>query len=232
MSIYMPEERQRELIKPGAHLAVCCSVIDLGTQQTEYGSKRQVYIGFELPDELRSDGKIFNIGKFYTLSSDERATLRRDIEGWLGRPLTRVELGSLDISSHLGLPATLVIQHKTSKAGRVGAVIASITRPPKSAPPRMGLTTPGLTLSLNTRPFDQFTFQQLPSWLQQKITASPEYAAAVGAHATAPIYMADRLHQSLGAPGVLAAMTAMAAAAAPAAVSVVDDLGLDDEIPL
>jgi hypothetical protein len=128
MSLYMPEEKLRELPPPGAHMAICAYVVDLGTQETNFGSKRQVYIGWELPDERMSDGKPFMVGRRYTFSSNAKAALRADIESWLGRPLSAADFGQLDLSTLLGMTCTLGIQHQISN-DRTYANIASVLRP-------------------------------------------------------------------------------------------------------
>ena len=153
MPIYMPEERPRELPPPGAHTAVCFRVVDLGTQQTPYGTKRQIYIGWELPDERMGNGQPFTIGRYYTYSSDERATLRADIQGWLGRPLSNGDFGKFDLTSLLGATCLIGISHET-KNDRTRAAIASVMRPNKGTPTRLPLINNAIMLSLNDRPFD------------------------------------------------------------------------------
>src|SRR5215469_18163395 len=138
MTIVLPDLKQRELVPAGTHLGICTTIADLGTQAGPYGSKRQLYIAWELPDELRSDGKPFVIGKFYTLSSDPKATLRQDIESWEGRPLTQADFGKFDISTRVGSTCMLGIAHKTNdNGGAPRAVVASVLRAPKGTPARM-----------------------------------------------------------------------------------------------
>ena len=38
-----------EPVPIGTHIARCVTVVDLGVQQTPWGSKEQVYLGFEVP---------------------------------------------------------------------------------------------------------------------------------------------------------------------------------------
>jgi hypothetical protein len=229
MPIFMPEERVRELIPPGAHLGICCSVVDLGTQQTQYGAKKQLNISFELPDERRSDGRPHVVGKTYNMSSDERGKLRIDVEGWLGRPLNRGEFGKLDLGERLGSTAQLAIAHRTSNVGRTSAAIVSVMRPPTGTPARLGLSKPGVLFSLNQRPLDMFAYDQLPQWLKELVAKSPEFAAAINAQAGSPLRTTDHLHERLATAPTPSPVTPFPAAAA-APVPEEDDL--DDFIPL
>jgi len=187
----MPEERPRDLPPTGAHTAVCFRVIDLGTQQTPFGTKRQVYISWELPDERMGNGQPHTAGRYYTYSSDERATLRGDIEGWLGRPLTNSDFGKFDLTTLLGMTCLLGIKHET-KNDKTRAAIASVMKPAKGVQPRLPLINPGIALSLNDRPFDFLSFEQLPSWLRETIAKSPEYSAATGQGAQALVTTSTR----------------------------------------
>jgi hypothetical protein len=76
MRITIPKEREREIAPAGSHDATCYCCVDLGTQNTPYGAKRQLYLAWELPDEVNSQGKPFLIGKFYNLTGDARAVVR------------------------------------------------------------------------------------------------------------------------------------------------------------
>jgi hypothetical protein len=88
-TINLPEEKPRELPPAGSHTGVCYLIAEMGTQKTTFSSKPLLMVGWELPDEHRvSDGRPHTISRRYTLSSDKKASLRQDIEGWLGRPLT------------------------------------------------------------------------------------------------------------------------------------------------
>ena len=67
MPIVMPEERQFELPPAGTHLATCLRVVDVGTQNGQYGLRRQIIIGWELPDELTERGDPFTLARRYKL---------------------------------------------------------------------------------------------------------------------------------------------------------------------
>jgi hypothetical protein len=81
--------------------AVCYCVVDLGTQRTPYSVKRQLYVAWELPQELNLKGKPFLVGKFYNFTGDSRGPLRQDLESWFGRVLDQAELEKLDLINEL-----------------------------------------------------------------------------------------------------------------------------------
>ncbi|WP_210238339.1 hypothetical protein, partial [Mesorhizobium sp. M2E.F.Ca.ET.209.01.1.1] len=95
-------------------------VIDLGTQTNEYQGEvstvRQIRLAWELTgdDRLGSGASFqmknkepFLVTEIVTLSLNERANLRRLLEGWRGRPFTEDELKGFDIVNLLGKPCLL-----------------------------------------------------------------------------------------------------------------------------
>ena len=67
----------------GSHQAVCVDVIDKGILEVTYAGKtkkqHKVSLAWQI-EELRDDGKRFLVYKRYTLSLNEKATLRHDLE--------------------------------------------------------------------------------------------------------------------------------------------------------
>src|SRR5689334_21178594 len=77
----------------GTHQAVCVDVIDKGMQPNKFKDgalQHKIDIAWQI-DEAREDGKRFVVYKRYTLSLNEKANLRKDLETWRGRPFTRDE---------------------------------------------------------------------------------------------------------------------------------------------
>jgi len=107
----------------GMHQAVCAFVHDIGTQVGEYMGVRkvrqQVIVTWELADKMKTgeyEGKPFNMSKFYTLSVSEKANLRKDLEGWRGKPFTEDELKGFDLKKLIGANCFLnLIESKTGK---------------------------------------------------------------------------------------------------------------------
>src|SRR5664280_2358069 len=122
------EGSERIIIPAGTHVARCYGVIDLGTQYSEkFGnSSRKIQIQWELPNELMDDGRPLAISKRYTLSVNEKANLRKDLESWLGRGITmEEEKNGFALGSMLGAPCLLSIIHADS-SGKVYANIAAV----------------------------------------------------------------------------------------------------------
>ncbi|OWQ95764.1 hypothetical protein CDQ92_13360 [Sphingopyxis bauzanensis] len=161
----------------GTHFAVCDMVVDLGKQRTSYQGeesvKHQIYLRWQIPAERvewkdgdgnQKEGPAV-IGKTYTLSLGEKANLRKDLQAWRGKSFTEEELRGFDVAKLLGVPATLTVTH-TEKNGRTYTNVASLGGIPK------GMDKPsaenGVTLYDND---NAGTFENLPKWLREKITA-------------------------------------------------------------
>jgi hypothetical protein len=219
MSIYMPEERQYELAPAGTHVATCRLVVDIGTQEGQYGKKRQLVFGWELPDELtEEDNEPFRIYRRYTYTSDRRSALRTDIESWLGRVLTADDFGRLDLTEMLGRTCMIGIKHETRQDGRAVSSIASIMAPPRGTPARRPVIGEAISFSLEDRPLRLPEFEPRERWISELIQKSPEHARATGAKPAAGS-PAERLRAHLATP------------AEKPAPKPEPDSDLDDEIP-
>lgn len=103
----------------GMHIARCVRLIDCGTHLDEkWGKKKRIgWLFFELPNALmkpNKDGKElpFMVGKRYTLSHNEKALLRQDLESWYGKNFNTVDLdnaGGFDLDKVVGRPAMVNI---------------------------------------------------------------------------------------------------------------------------
>lgn len=103
----------------GMHVARCVRLIDCGTHLDEkWGKKKRVgWVFFELPNALMKPNKEgkelpFMVGKRYTLSHNEKALLRQDLESWYGKTFNTVDLdnaGGFDLDKLVGRPAMLNI---------------------------------------------------------------------------------------------------------------------------
>lgn len=162
----------------GTHVARCVKIIDIGTQKGEYQGKatikRQCIIGWELPNELMSEGdyagKPFVVSKFYTASLGEKANLRKDLANWRGRDFTEAELAGFEAKNILGKPCMLSLTTNDKGKTRVTGVMAlpkGMDVPEQSAP----------TVYFSLDEFDQKAFDSLSDGYKKFITASPEYRA-------------------------------------------------------
>lgn len=167
----------------GNHLAVCFEVIDLGTQkvvfQDETKQQRKVWIGWETPGELNESGQPYTIGKRYTFSSHERASLRKDLESWRGQAFSDERIHEFNIKDVIGHACFLSVVH-TANGDRTYANIASIAALPKgTATPQMHNSP--VYVSLDPDEFDPQAYEGLSDWMKGKILESPEGQSIVGA---------------------------------------------------
>lgn len=110
----------------GVHQAVAVDVIDKGLQPNQFKpgtTQHKIDIAWQL-DEKRDDGKRFLVYKRYTVSLNEKATLRKDLESWRGRAFTREEEMGFDVEAILGANCLVNIQHNTKDSRTYANVVA------------------------------------------------------------------------------------------------------------
>jgi len=172
----------------GNHVARCVSIIDLGTQESEYlgevSWKHQVFLMFELPLKMktfkRDDEEVtepFTVSGFYTLSLHEKANLCLLLEGWRGRSFTDEEKRAFDISVLAGKECLVNVVRYKKKNGNDGAKIASISQLPDgmTCPPQVH---PTVIFSLSD--FDRAVFDNLSDGLKRIVMKSDEYRVISG----------------------------------------------------
>jgi len=109
----------------GVQQAVACDVVDLGIMDGPYGEKWKVDIRWQTADQM-SDGKPYLVNKRYTLSLNEKATLRHDLEAWRGRAFTEAEIEGFDLEKLIGVNCLLNVVHKAGSKGGTFANVVSI----------------------------------------------------------------------------------------------------------
>lgn len=187
----------------GVFPAICYRLIDLGTQQTQYQGQtkhqRKVMLSWEITDtdERMEDGKPWTISQRYTWSMSEKATLRKTLESWRGKPFEEADFGEggFDARNLVGAPCMLSIIH-ADKEGKTYANISSVTKLPKGLAAGE-LVNPKVYFSLES--FDREMFASFSEGMQNIIKASPEYQALNNAPATDNGYHAP--HFEGGDPG-------------------------------
>lgn len=162
-------------VPEGVHTAVCNMVVDCGIQPGgKYQPRHQVYIRWEIPSErvewTDRDGGAhegpMNIGRFYTASLSEKATLRRDLENWRGRPFTREELAGFDLFKILGTACQLMVSHSQS-GGETYANVTGVMGFPK------GQAKPIAENRLvKYSPEEPGQYDELPAWLREKVQSA------------------------------------------------------------
>jgi hypothetical protein len=103
----------------GVHQAVCVDVIDKGMQPNQFKNgalQHKIDIAWQI-NETRDDGKRFVVYKRYTLSLNEKASLRHDLESWRGKKFTRDEEMGFDVETVIGANGLINVQHKQSQDG-------------------------------------------------------------------------------------------------------------------
>lgn len=135
----------------GIHKSTCCDVVDLGTQETEFGTKQQCELYFEL--DKASAGLVELTGNQFTVRTqrfnlpepgqqlNEKSSLHKFLSAWRGKTLTpgdNIELGKL-----VGVHAHLVLATKTSQKGTEYTAITTASPKNKNEvfPPLSGAYT-------------------------------------------------------------------------------------------
>jgi len=222
----------RTPIAQGAYPARCYSIIDLGTrEEVILGNKKVVHkvrITFELPTETRvfSEDKGEQpcvISKEFSLSLNEKSTLRAFLKSWRGKDFTEEEAQAFDISRLIGVPCLLNIIHVAGKQNpsRMYDEIGSIMPLPK------GMTCPDQvnpSFEFSIAEWDNDKFASMPTFLREKVASSNEYAALVAV---------GKVVAAAPAPAAPAPAPAPKPAPAPAkqAASPIDLSGDADELP-
>lgn len=164
----------------GNHVARCIGCIDLGTQDSpNYPASWKIMLNFEIPGERieikKESGETepapLTISREYTLSLNEKATLRHHLESWRGRVFTAEEGNGFKVETVVGHPCMLSVIHKKSAKGKTYAVISGIAGLPK------GVECPPIwhqPVIYEIDHGDNDIFKALPNWIKAKILASGE----------------------------------------------------------
>ena len=160
MPLYAPTNGgfDRQLPEAGMHPARCVVVLDLGTHtdkkylndKGKHPRRHLIQIQWEIPGSLMTyegQERPMMATKRYTLSSNEKATLRKDLESWYAKKFDNkeIEARGIDVEKLLGRPATLNIGH--SEDGKYANV--SSVNPPMKGVPISGQVNPSRFFSLD-----------------------------------------------------------------------------------
>ena len=175
-------------VPAGLHLARCYRIIDLGTQRSEYEGvekhQRKIMLGWELHgkddegNELVTDrGDPLAIFKNYTLSWNDKANLRIDLQNWRNKPFTSAEMQRFDIQSILGAWCMLTVIQRPGKTGKNYANVKAVAPVPsviKSAglPPAVNMNQVFRLAEPDYELYDTFG-----KGLKAMIESSPEWQA-------------------------------------------------------
>jgi hypothetical protein len=160
-------------VPEGSHLAVCDMFVDLGLQDTNFGTKHKIYLRWQIPslrmtwtkDDVEHEGPMA-IGSKFTLSLHEKATLRQILQSWRGKAFTPEELKKFDVTTILGKPCLITVTHSPKDGGGVYANVGAVAKLPAGIP---APTLEGEPLIYDADNLD--TFDKLRPWLQDLITS-------------------------------------------------------------
>lgn len=187
MGITAKEGKKRELTPAGTHFARCYKMIHYGHVPDSYMGEmkivNKVKIDFELPNEMRvfdeaQGPQPMSISKEYTVSLNEGANLRKDLESWRGKAFTQDELQGFDITDIISAACLVTVIHKTSAKGNQYAQIASIS------PVMKGTEAPAAINSTFVwdyeEHFDLNILENMHEYFQNIIKSSQEYKEKIG----------------------------------------------------
>ena len=123
--IVKDEPQDYPLCPDGLHSAVLVDAVDLGQQESKFGTKHKLSLVFEtqLQDE---EGKPFILVKRYTWSLHEKSNLRKDLERFRGLKFTLEELTEgVDLEAYIGMSCQILVVHNETE-DRVFANIESV----------------------------------------------------------------------------------------------------------
>ncbi len=162
-------------VPAGTYLAVCYSIIDLGTQpDSGYGEKQKLIVIFELPTERATfDGveKPLSISRFYGKSLSKNANLRKDLVAWRGREFTKEELEGFELKNILGKAcqvSVIITENGKSKIDSIVALMKGTQVP--------GVTNPLVEYSIHDG--KNRTYATLPEWIRKMCDACIEWDAS------------------------------------------------------
>jgi len=180
-----------ERCPPGAHLARCYRIVDVGTQKSEYLGEvkylNKVMLGWEIhgvnedgtPIRMK-DGRPFAIFKNYTLSWSDKANLRIDLQSWRGKPFTQEELRRFDLKTILGAWCMLNVIEREGHDGKQYSNVNGVTPVPAM------IKQNGLPAPVNKNELfdiddpDMEMFNGFYDALKKKIEASREWQKRTG----------------------------------------------------
>ena len=190
MPINVSNKTKSDPVPAGTHHAVCYGIIAVGTQPSEKFTPRQkIVVCFEIPSEritIKDQDLPRGISKRYTLSLNEKSSLRKDLQSWRGKPFTQEELNGFDVSKVIGSNCLISVLH-SDRAGAVYADISGISALPRQMASVRPENTPlyfnlleSIDLAKKTGNTDVNWPSELPAWVQKICSQADEYLAFRG----------------------------------------------------
>lgn len=175
------KSKEFKLVPAGTHLARCYGFMHIGHVPNTFPGAvnpiiNKVRLTWELPEETTvfkegEEANPFSVSQEFTLSMNEKATLRKMVQSWLGQTLGDEEAYSFDAETLVGMDCLLTIVHR-EKDGKTYANIQNITRLPGKMFCPVAVNKPSIVT------WDAMTkesFDAIPEFLQKKMRESSEY---------------------------------------------------------
>lgn len=174
---------KREILEPDYYTARCYGVVITGTEFNQRFGNIQTKVTFlwELPGQqitYEKDGQTVTapkgISKSFTLSMNERATLRKNLESWIDRPFTPEELKSgVDISKFAGSACRLAIGQAQRQDGTKFNTVDKVVRLKDGKCPALYNDKVLFDITDPEQNLDDINL--LPGWLQDTVRKSDEW---------------------------------------------------------
>lgn len=175
-------KRERVTIPEGSHVARLYGCIDLGTQETYYGPKRQLALMFEFPDHTHvfreEDGEQpMARSKIVTASLNEKSILLKVLQAVNGRAFTEKERNAgLDVEDFIGKACLASVGHSQGKDGNVYDNIQSVAAMISGVTPKPQVNESFVYEIVSGNK----NWDRVPEWMREKIKTSPEYISING----------------------------------------------------
>lgn len=115
--------------------AVCCDVVDLGMQESQWGESHRVEIRWQLEDDDPKSDKPYMVFRRFRLSLHEKSTLRPLLEAWRGRKFSAEELEGFDLEKLIGVNCQVQVVHNIKAGGETYANVQAVVKAAKGSTP-------------------------------------------------------------------------------------------------
>lgn len=124
----------------GLHNGVCVDVVDLGLEPNKFDATKpdvhKVRIIWEIDEENPDKpGERFTVAGKWTLSINQKASLRKFLVPWRGRDFTPEEEKAFDVEKLIGVPCMITVVHNVGQDGSIYANVASVSGLAKGTKP-------------------------------------------------------------------------------------------------
>ena len=114
------QEKRYDPAPEGLFQAVCVDVVDRGMIPGFQGKlQHKVDLFWELDKTNDKSGKPFRVMRRFTLSANEKSSLRKFLESWRGKRFSEDEINSFDLDDLIGKNCQLQIAHDVKADGKV-----------------------------------------------------------------------------------------------------------------